>query len=152
IGLATLRFLSLFILSLLLLAPLLKVNKTYYEKPILLWLEDNSKSMLLGAKGEETKSWFSQNRDAYIKALSEKYDVNIRAFGADITLPNDSFPEVYSNIGLALENGQEQFYNQNISGVVLLSDGIYNQGLNPLYSAQQSSIPIYTVGFGDTSV
>ena len=35
--------------------------------------------------------------------------------------------------------------------MILLSDGIYNKGFNPVYAAEKLSYPIYTMGFGDTS-
>ena len=37
-------------------------------------------------------------------------------------------------------------------GVVLSSDGLYNQGSNPLFHKIAKSVPFYTIPLGDTSV
>ncbi|MDZ7849120.1 MAG: hypothetical protein U5L96_21695 [Owenweeksia sp.] len=47
---------------------------------------------------------------------------------------------------------QERYYNQNLAGVVMLTDGIYNRGSDPAYAARSLPFPIYSVGFGDTTV
>jgi hypothetical protein len=36
--------------------------------------------------------------------------------------------------------------------VIVASDGIYNQGINPVYSASKSSYAIYSVALGDTTI
>ena len=43
---------------------------------------------------------------------------------------------------------QSDFTNKNIQAIVLASDGIYNQGMDPSYSIP--SVPVYTIGLGDT--
>ena len=42
-----------------------------------------------------------------------------------------------------------QFEGQSVAGVILVSDGIYNSGISPLYSSY--SFPVFTVGLGDTT-
>ena len=39
----------------------------------------------------------------------------------------------------------------NISAAVILSDGVITDGSNPIYSAEKSGIPVFTVGVGDTA-
>jgi hypothetical protein len=51
-----------------------------------------------------------------------------------------------NNILHKIEN---EFENMNITGVLLISDGIYNHGSSPIYS--NFSFPIYTLGIGDTT-
>ncbi len=38
----------------------------------------------------------------------------------------------------------------NLGAVVLAGDGIYNQGVEPLFAASGLSVPIYTIALGDT--
>ena len=49
----------------------------------------------------------------------------------------------------ALRTISNQYEGKAIAGVVLVSDGIYNSGLSPLYTAY--SFPVYTIGIGDTA-
>jgi hypothetical protein len=42
------------------------------------------------------------------------------------------------------------YYNRNIGAVILASDGIFNQGINPLYTTEGSSYEVYTINLGDT--
>jgi hypothetical protein len=43
------------------------------------------------------------------------------------------------------------YSNQNLGAVVLASDGIYNEGSNPVYTAAKIAAPIYTIALGDTT-
>ena len=47
---------------------------------------------------------------------------------------------------------ETRFSNRNVGAVVIASDGLYNKGQNPLYSATQNKFPVYTIALGDTSV
>src|SRR5690606_17339144 len=55
-----------------------------------------------------------------------------------------------SDINSALRRVANQFEGKNVAGVILVSDGIYNAGLSPLYSV--FNFPIFSVGIGDTTV
>jgi hypothetical protein len=51
-----------------------------------------------------------------------------------------------------LEKAGEIFRNyKEISSILLISDGIFNQGLDPLNSLSNINVPVYTVGIGDSS-
>ena len=63
---------------------------------------------------------------------------------------NDVFNEQYSNISEALTTISRQFYKRNVGAVLLLSDGIVNQGINPELNIENYPFPIYTVTLGDT--
>ncbi len=41
--------------------------------------------------------------------------------------------------------------DDNVSSAVILSDGIYNDGNDPYYLAEKSDVPIFAIGFGDSS-
>src|SRR5690606_9489957 len=64
----------------------------------------------------------------------------------------DSFSQLYTDISLTLRAAEERFYNQNVGAVLLISDGIYNRGANPVYQAEHLPFPVYTLGTGDTTV
>lgn len=61
----------------------------------------------------------------------------------NIKLDDDrtNFTEIFSKLSESKEN---------ISSIVILSDGIITDGNNPVFSAEKLNIPVYTVGVGDT--
>lgn len=40
---------------------------------------------------------------------------------------------------------------RNISTITIISDGVITDGSNPVYTAQQKAIPVFTIGVGDSS-
>jgi hypothetical protein len=84
--------------------------------------------------------------------LKKDYQVETFSFGEKITngLP-DKFSDRVTNISVLLEELSARFAGSKLGGVVLASDGIYNQGSNPLYTAAKLNTPVYTIGMGDTS-
>ena len=147
-----LRFLLGSILSFLLLGPVLKYAGFITQKPIIAVVVDDSKSMIQSGETLETIS--KQVADLQTK-LSEKYQVDLISYS---NVPQfttvDKFTATGSetNISQALRYANEQYVNQNLGGVVLLTDGIYNGGSNPSFVAENYKVPIYTIGVGDTTV
>ncbi len=147
--LAGLRFLIFFLIGILLLSPLLKSSERKEEKPILVWMEDHSRSMVLGNDSQRVKSIL--NDESILNDLEERYTIEKLDFGKSLTTSSDSFNAPSTNLYEALNGVQERFYNQNVGAVVILSDGISNTGNNPAYAAQNSTYPLFTMGFGDTT-
>src|SRR6185436_8609107 len=58
------------------------------------------------------------------------------------------FNHPVSDINSVLRQIEAEYDGRNLASVVLVSDGIYNTGVSPLYSVFKT--PIYTVGLGDT--
>ncbi|MGB0177713.1 MAG: hypothetical protein ACPF9D_11140, partial [Owenweeksia sp.] len=152
-ALTILRFLTIFTIALLLLAPLLKTTETVDEKPLLLWLEDHSSSMVSLSDSEEVRNFLKEEVPAVQEKLEQKYELRKMDFSTAISEHQpDSFPGLQTDLAQALQALQQRYYNQNVGGVVLISDGIYNRGINPVYEAGSSPFPIFTVGLGDTAV
>lgn len=61
------------------------------------------------------------------------------------------FDGARTDIAAALQSAREQLQNDNLRALVLVSDGQYNTGRNPLYWAERSPVPIHTVVLGDTA-
>lgn len=150
--LPTLRFLLGSILAFLLLGPVLKYAGFITHKPIIALVVDDSKSMIQSGDTLETIS--KQVADLQTR-LSEKYQVDVISYS---NVPQfttaDKFTATGSetNISQALRYTKEQYVNQNLGGVVLLTDGIYTGGSNPSFVAEGYKVPIYTIGVGDTAV
>ena len=150
--LVSLRFTSLFLILLLLLGILLETISYQEEKPILLTLIDSSASMK-NYKDSTSISKDIENLTASINSkFSDKYALNTLTIGEKFGKRKGKlFTENQSNLQLGFEAIASQYYNRNIGAVVFISDGNYNQGVNPIYAAKNIPLaPIFTIGVGDT--
>ena len=149
-GLAFLRFVSVFTIALLLLSPLWRRNNTKLQKPILVIAQDASTSV--GDFLDKKDPDYLLQLNKMVDNLKKDYQVETFSFGEKITngLP-DKFSDRVTNISELLEQLSTRFAGSKLGGVVLASDGIYNQGSNPLYTAAKLNTPVYTIGMGDTS-
>ena len=74
------------------------------------------------------------------------------AFGSEVREGVDfSFTDKVSNLSSMLRTLYDLYSNQNLGAIVLATDGIYNEGSNPIYSGNLLAAPIYTVALGDTT-
>ena len=151
-GMAAFRFLAVTIIAVLLMSPFLRYRNTKTYKPIVAILQDNSESIRNGFKAGDSLTYFKKLQQLNDK-LSGKYEVVTYAFGNELK-KTSSFPLTakVTNISDAIDNINDLYYNQNLGAVIIASDGIYNQGINPVYSAAKSTYTIYTVALGDTTI
>jgi len=146
---AGLRFLSVFLISFLLLAFLLKIERRRTEKPIVVLIHDNTESLADFSK--ENPLWISQWTD-FSGRLKDKFKVEDLTFGKDISATNEIlFDEKQTDIANALRQVRSQFFGQNLTAVVLASDGISTAGEHPLQVAENLGVPVFTVALGDTT-
>jgi len=143
--LATLRFFIFLLIGILLLSPLLKSTAINEEKPILVWLLDQSRSVM----SSNDSSLLGELETTAEEQLSEKYELEIVPFAAGVA--GDSLNIKATDISSALDYTRERFYNQNIAATVLATDGLYNQGANPVYLSSALPFPVFTLGLGDTT-
>ncbi|TAH25599.1 MAG: VWA domain-containing protein [Cytophagales bacterium] len=136
------------ILFLLLLNPLLKLLNNYLEKPIIVLAIDNSKSI----QNTQNSAYIENIKKELIELSNElkklPIELKIHSF-SDSTQNIDKiqFNHNTSDISQLLKEINSNYSNKNLQGIILASDGIYNQGVNPSYNP--SSIPNYTIGLGD---
>ncbi|HZX73042.1 MAG TPA: hypothetical protein VFE57_01365 [Cyclobacteriaceae bacterium] len=135
------------LLAFLLIGPILKFTQNEFEKSTLIFLVDNSVSI------KETVDSVHRQKlnDDILKtksALEESgYTVKIKNL-ANEEQNKIQYTQRASDLAGAIRQIVDDEEGKNLSGVVLLSDGIYNSGASPLYNAVR--FPIYTVGMGDT--
>ncbi|MBR3725000.1 MAG: hypothetical protein IKN11_06390 [Bacteroidales bacterium] len=129
-GLAALRFVTVTLLALLLLGPVVRRNVNRHEKPVIVVTQDVSGSIAPTEK----------NSLEGLRYLEKEYEVVYDSFGGGST-----------DIAAALSDIGDRFAGRNLGAVVLLSDGIYNQGQDPVEAATALAVPVYTIGLGDTS-
>lgn len=148
---SVLRFLSISIISFLLLSPLIKKTTETIEKPIIVIAQDNSSSITSGKDSSFYRKDFRSKLTRLADELKKKQDVVYFSFGEKISnaLLTD-FSEKQTDISEVLEELSSRYSNRNVGAIILASDGIYNKGSNPYYTAQKLTCPIYTVALGDT--
>lgn len=135
-------------LAFLLIGPILKLTLNDYEKPTLLFLVDTSVSISEGIDSLQLSSIIAEVDATANKIKSQGYDVQITTLGASES-GEIKFNEPTSDLNRATRNKIGQFEGKNLTGLVVISDGIYNSGSSPLYTPMR--VPVYTVGLGDTT-
>lgn len=135
----SIRFVLLFFLMLLLLGPILKQIENIFEKPVVVFLQDNSASVR-----EVVDSASLQDLERNIQVV--KTDLEEKGFEVELRSLNNI--QGISDFSKALRDISADYESKKIEEVVFLSDGIYNAGLSPLYAT--FNFPIHTMGLGDT--
>ena len=147
--LGVLRFLSGTLIAALLLSPLLKSTVTDIRKPVVVIAQDVSESIAIAVKDTPQ---YKSNFEQLATRLQEKYDVKTYSFGEKVREGVDfSFKDKLTNASDMMKSIYDLYANQNLGAVIIASDGIYNEGSNPLYSAAKLNAPVYTVALGDTT-
>jgi len=149
--LGILRFLGASLLSILLLSPLLKSVVQEIKKPVIVVAQDQSES-ILSDMTEEERQQYQEKFAAFETSLGDQYEVKQYAFGNEVREGIDfEFTDKVSNISKFLKHVYDLYSNQNLGAVIMATDGIYNEGSNPIYTGAKLSAPIYTVALGDTT-
>ncbi|MDO9257933.1 MAG: hypothetical protein Q7U54_20630 [Bacteroidales bacterium] len=149
--LSILRGTTVTFIAFLLLSPLLKSTSRYTEKPIVLLALDNSGSIVLGKDSSFYKNEFMTKYRKLADDLSNKYEVQTYTFGDKINRSTGSaFTEKQTNMESLFNEIRDSYSNRNLAALILASDGIYNQGTDPLYVSDNAPYSIYTIAMGDT--
>ncbi len=135
----------------LLLSPSIHILKTETEKPVIVFLQDESGSVPAALKGDTAT--YRADAQRLISRLSERYRVVSWGFGKDVR--TDSlfrFREGATDIAAPLARAATFFNGQNLGAIILATDGRFNQGLHPLYQPLAMRSPLYAVSIGDTAL
>lgn len=141
------RAMLAFLLAFLLLGPIVKQINNIFEKPYFIVLFDNSVSV---KEAGDSTSLQKINNDikTLTEALADKgFDVKKSNLNGD-EIQDPIFSAETSDLTGALRKIANRYEGSRIGGVLLVSDGIYNGGISPLYASY--NFPIHTVGVGDT--
>ncbi|MEL6388647.1 MAG: hypothetical protein AAFQ02_00680 [Bacteroidota bacterium] len=149
----TIRFLLLGLIGLLLLGPIFTSIQEESKDPRIVVLMDGSQSISSWCDQIDIRpdTWVGQIKDG----LSEAYEVDVFEVGDAIrsitSTDSIAFDDPITNLSEPLEYISDIYEGENLGGVVLLSDGIFNQGKSPIYAKINSTSPVYTVALGDTT-
>lgn len=149
--LAALRFVVVSFLCFLLLGPYIKAITNTTVKPTIVLAVDNSQSVGLFTN-KNTLATATAGLKKLINNLQQAdMQVDVKTFDA-ATKPADlsdvKFTNPATNLDELLTNVQAVYENRNLAGVILLSDGIINQGKSPTFS--DFNFTLYPVALGDT--
>lgn len=148
-----LRSLSLFIIGILLIGLIFETVNYRVEKPIIISLIDRSSSM----KNYKDSSQINNLVDNFQKALHTELDESFEIIEMNVASKTqygktNSFNGVLSNLSDGFEKIHTDYYNRNVGAILFVSDGNFNTGNNPIYSAEKINLtPVFTLGVGDTT-
>ncbi len=150
--LMALRGAALFLVLVLLFEPVLRRVEATEEPPVLAVLVDDSQSLGREDGGGEGAA---AAREALSRLPEVDGETRLYTFDSEATPLGEAdslrFDGVRTDIAGALQRIEDDLDGQNLGGVLLISDGRYNTGRNPLYLAERYDVPIYTATVGDTT-
>jgi len=142
----------------LLFTPLLTLSIEQHKKPVIALLVDTSSSMnitdkttnrregvldLLGSAGfDNISNDFDIKYYAFNRAAVEFNQENIDSLAFD-----GEGTDIASAVALAMEQAQDY----SLRNIILVSDGIYNLGENPVRATESLGIPVMSIGVGDAT-
>lgn len=160
--LGALRFGALALICFLLFEPIVQQIQQSEHPPLLAVLMDDSESLRVVSAGSDTPSAAAAQRavqpvfdalDAGQRPGTTRlfaFDRSLRSLSTQTT-DSLSFEGSRTDVARALQAVQNELQGENLQGVVLVSDGQYNTGQNPLRVADRYPVPIHTVTVGDTT-
>lgn len=151
--LITLRSAGIVLLLFIFFEPVVTITQKIIQTPTNLFYIDNSRSIKIEDKTNRLAT--IKNLIEEIKSSNLKGDNKFYSFGSSIKRlskdslsflkfdePSTDFSEIFKNINQTKDN---------ISSVIVISDGVITQGSTPIYTAQKLDIPVFTVGIGDST-
>lgn len=148
--LGILRALTVTFISLLLLSPFVKTINEDTKTPLIIIATDKSESVKDGEK-KETIDLYNNNILAIDQAFDGKYEVKHLNFGTEVALGKVSLNAKSTNLSKLFQYITDNYSDQNLGAVIMGTDGIFNEGNNPLYTDIKFNAPLYTVALGDTT-
>ncbi|MCE6989341.1 VWA domain-containing protein [Dyadobacter sp. CY323] len=144
--LAVFRGLAVSIICFLLLSPLVRKTETSVDKAKIVFAIDNSESV-----GDYGKALIKQISDASAELSNAGFEVSVETLDKNAgkrTVDSIQFDHNKTDLSGMLQTIKTNFEGRNLTDVVLLSDGIVNQGISPAYN--RFPFKISTLAVGDT--
>lgn len=145
-----LRSFTFLILIILLLNPFLSFETAITEAPQIAVYFDNSISTSLEKGNYNGLESYRERKDLFTDSRDQRFTYSEYLFDIEISSGNElSSDGTGTHLNAVMNHILE---NENrYKAAVLFSDGISTQGRNPVFTATQLSIPVFTVPLGDTT-
>jgi len=148
-----LRSLALILLLFIFFEPVLTFTKKNILTPVNLFFFDNSKSIKITDKtnrAEVIKKLIEQTSNENLNGNKEYFSFGtttneLKADSLNVLNfleSNTDFSDIFRQISQT---------EQNVSAITIISDGVITKGSTPLYSAEKTGIPVFTIGIGDST-
>ncbi len=149
--LAACRFWAVSLVAFLLLSPFIKNLKKIVQDPLIIVAWDNSSSMVSMPDPMLVKNEIDEIGHQISDRLGHSYNIVNYSFGENTKLNSaPDFSEKKSDYSGLISSINNNHFNENIGAVIIVGDGIYNCGKNPVYMASEIGYPVYAIGVGDT--
>ncbi|GIV41232.1 MAG: hypothetical protein KatS3mg034_0542 [Vicingaceae bacterium] len=148
--LGLIRFLWLFLLLVLLIDPVIDTKTKNIQKPDLVLLADNSRSLRVVKDSSDLAGLYKRLKQITEEKTSGKFNIIYQSFGEN--LRNGwylTFDDNSTDLSTPLQSLASAYFKHPPAAFILISDGIYNKGFNPANIDLYSHI-LYTIGIGDT--
>ena len=146
-----LRWSTFTALSFLLLGPKFIKSEKISEKPILVFAQDNSKSIVSNSDSMFFKNNYRDSILNKLSSLNEYYDVRYCIFGEKVIADtNFTFSDNSTNFNQLFNFLNNKFNSSNLSDLIIASDGIINMGKDLPYLSIPPSISVNALLLGDT--
>ena len=150
-----LRLVSVFCILALLFEPVLGISLNWKKKPSVCVLVDRSASMNLhDTLGSRQAHVTDILRNETWNNVAEKSDLHFFTFDRllhDEFIPTEDslvFDGSGTNISNAIANAGEQLAEAHCSGMIIITDGVTNEGESLSRIGEQSTLPIYPIAIG----
>lgn len=150
--LISLRSASFLLVLLLLLNPYFYSSQQVQLNPRISVFLDNSESTTIPKNNYEGLKSYHELLSKLNFDRFENVEFDFYSFHKDVspaTIDSINGNGAQSNLSAPVQSILEM--DENVKAAILISDGIITYGKNPVVDAFNSSIPIYTIGIGDTS-
>src|SRR5579862_1757463 len=154
---SAMRAASLSFVILLFFEPSVRIVHRDEQPPRVAVLIDDSQSMTINdnavARDSVTRAWLKANGLGRLNspAAVEYFEFSSKLSAGFPGAPDElKFSGQTTDIANALNQLRDRLTKENIQAAVVVTDGNYTVGKNPLYDAEGIGIPLYTIGVGDT--
>ena len=132
--------------------PKLTKSQKILEKPILVFAQDNSKSIIANADSTYFKDFFKDSIFQKLSNLNNQYDVRTIGFGEEITMDSVfDFDNDETNFEKLYDYLNNKYHSVNFTDLVIVSDGIVNSGVDLPYLNLSPNISVNSILIGDTN-
>lgn len=150
--LSILRFFGTFLILLLLLNPLAKQFQKKLIKPLIIFAQDNSESIVSGNDSLSLRNSYHIFLKKIKQDIGNKANILSISFGTKVSVQDSfDFSEKTTNFNKLFRFIEQNYKNSNLAAVIVSSDGLMNRGRNPLYETYNIKVPVYFLANGDTS-
>ncbi len=149
----SLRSVGLILSFLLLLGIVWEALDFRKEKPLFITYIDQSSSMQIGKDSARVRQQIEKVTERIKAQFGEKFDLLFLTAGEKISpLKQHSYQQKTTDLSAVFEHTRNNYFNRNVGGILLISDGNYNQGVHPMYTAERLDLtPVFTLGVGDST-